>query len=422
MLRTPRQQMAVDYLDATDNEIAVDQMFFGLAHTTSDQVGYFPRVSRWIGRAKKHPIFSKLLWRVLWCIWLGGGCVIFFVYELFRYEWLRKCATQLDGGGNFLSNGAVLAFSTRTCDVVSPERFSGLPTAWLICPWASQHNLPKDAEALMLMSFVERHDLFASFVDAVRASYSMARNQERSNWVLQSYTALRWFMVRRVVDRISGTLVMVEHFDRWAVLTDRSVQLACKQSMSKRLVLIQHGTFGGLSGRDQEVKFITLPARLTSVHELHAYNTKEEAVFRASVLSQNNTACAPLSVHYFKPLIDLQGPTKSLNPRVLFVGHPLCESFQVSVFRALQGFLVIDAFYKPHPKAPMSPAMAAVGWKTIDNAGQFPRVELLISYPSTLVIEYEGFGIHASTHPLDVETNALDEFIKQTLKMLVPIA
>ncbi len=103
---------------------------------------------------------------------------------------------------------------------------------------------------------------------------------------------------------------------------------------------------------------------------------------------------------------------------MLFVGHPLCEDFQVSVFKALHELVAIEAFYKPHPKAPMSASMANVGWKIIDAADQFPIVEMLISYPSTLVIEYEVFGIHASVHPLDIASDSIGEFIDRTLKIL----
>lgn len=419
MLRTPRQQMLVDYLDATDNEIAVDQMLFGMAHTTPERVGYLPRVSRWVGRAKRYPYFSKLLWWALWVLWLGGGAILFFAYELLHFDWLRRHSKQQNSEDDLLSNGAVLALSTRVGGVVSPQRFPGLPTAWLTCPWAPQHSLPKDAHELMLMAFVKRHDLFESYLDAVHSSYSLARNSQRSNWALQTYTAFRWFMVRRVVDRISGTLVMVEHFDRWAVLADRSVQLACKKSMPKRLVLIQHGALGGLGRSNQVAKFMSLPARLTSVQELYVYSSQEEEVFRTAVFAQDNTSY-PLVVHYFKPLIALQGAVKSATPRVLFVGHPFCEKFQVSVYKVLHELLNVDVFYKPHPKAPMSADMVEVGWKIIDNVSRFPRVELLISYPSTLVIEYEVVGIPASIHPLDMEVDSLDEFIDQTLKKLIP--
>jgi hypothetical protein len=419
MLLTPRQQMLVDYLDATDNEIAVDQMLFGLAHTSPDRVGYFPRVSRWVGKAKAHPLLATLVWRMIWISWLCGGAMVFFLFEVLRLLISCRCSKKLLLKKIPLMDGAVLALSTRVCDVITPAIFPGLPKAWVTLPWAPQHRLPPDAKEFSLMNLVNWRDLFEAYLDAVYATYRMTKDSVRLNWVLQSYTAYRWFLVRRVVDQIAGTLVMAEHFDRWAVLVDRSVQLASKQSLSKRLVLIQHGSLGGLGGNSQEVKFMSLPARLTSVKELYVYSKQEEEVFLAMVLDGNGSAC-PLSVRYFKPNISLHGSVEAATKRVLFVGHPLCEKFHVSVFKLLHEMLEIEAFYKPHPKARMSSAMADVGWKIIDNVTLFPRVELLISYPSTLVIEYEGAGIQASIHALDMKSDSLDQFINQTLDMLVP--
>lgn len=413
-----RRQLLADYLDATDNEIAVDQMLLSMAHTTPERVGYMPRVSRWVGKAKRYPFLSSFVWRLLWVLWIGGGAGIFFTIELLHFEKLRKRSKKQDSKDTLLSEGAVLALSSRVCDVISPEIFSELPTAWLTCPWAPQHTLPRGAQELKLMAHVKRGDLLNAYRDAVYASYFLALDSKKSNWSLQSYTAFRWFMVRRVVDRISGKLVMAEHFDRWAVLVDRSVQWASRQALPTRLVLIQHGALGGLSDGSHAVSLKSLPTRLASVQELHVYNTKEEQVFRASVLTESYSI-APLSVHYFKPSITLCGSLSAEIPRILFVGHPLCEDFQVSVYKALHAALSIKAFYKPHPKAPMSAAMANVGWEIIKNPSQFPRVEMLISYPSTLVVEYEGVGIHASVHSIDIKSDLLGKFLDRTLGLLM---
>jgi len=45
-------------------------------------------------------------------------------------------------------------------------------------------------------------------------------------------------------------------------------------------------------------------------------------------------------------------------------------------------------------------------------------VDLLISYPSTLVIEYENAGIPASVHPIDASIDDLAKFVTKTKKIL----
>ena len=72
-----------------------------------------------------------------------------------------------------------------------------------------------------------------------------------------------------------------------------------------------------------------------------------------------------------------------------------------------------EIYYKPHPKAPMSASMETLEWKIIKEANIFPRVDLLVSYPSTLVIEYETAGIPASVHSLDASIDELTQFVEK---------
>lgn len=419
MLRLQRLHLLADYLAATRNEIAVDEMLLAMARLEPARVGYLPRVPHWVGRAARAPALARTVWRLLWLAWLAGGAVAFFALEYLKFKRLLRGSRTVPAASAALSDGAVLGFSTRVCDVVDPTRFSELPTRWLTCPWAPQHALPKAAVELPLMALVDKADLRDAFRAAVRATYALVRDESRSRWALQSYTALRWFLVRRAVDRISGTLVTAEHFDRWAVLADRSVRAARRQAgAARRLVLVQHGALGCLSGNGHgEGALKPLPVRLACVDELHAYSADAEASFRRAVLVATRRG-PPLRVHYFKPAIHLTGGQRAARPRLLFVGHPLCEAFQCAVFRTLRETMAVDAYYKPHPKAPMSRTMSKVGWTIIDNPQVFPRVDLLVSYPSTLVIEYEGAGIRACVHPLDVDGEALPQFLDRTRRMI----
>ena len=162
---------------------------------------------------------------------------------------------------------------------------------------------------------------------------------------------------------------------------------------------------------------LNLPTRLRQVDELHAYNSNEAATFQANVFARGKISRA-LDVHFFKPAIDLTGEAISDRPRLLFVGHSLCECFQIEVFQKLKTWKNFEVYYKPHPKAAMSASIAAVEWTIIKEANIFPRVDLLVSYPSTLVIEYEGVGIPASVHPLDVSIDDLPLFIEKTQELI----
>jgi hypothetical protein len=163
---------------------------------------------------------------------------------------------------------------------------------------------------------------------------------------------------------------------------------------------------------------LKVPTRLRQVDELYAYNSDEAAAFQTDVFELGKLS-RMLEICFFKPTIKLTEEAISDNPKLLFVGHPLCETFHVEVFRKLTIWQDLDIYYKPHPKAPMSASMEAIKWIIIKEERLFPRADLLISYPSTLVIEYENLGIPASVHPLDVRIDDLDKFIEKTKQSLV---
>lgn len=412
MLSNARRRLLADFLAATRNEITVDEMFLALSRLQPDDVGYLPRVPHWVRWAQRRPSTTRWISRLARIAWILGGAALFFAHEWLKFSRLKPLN---DAPQAPHAEGAVLGLSTRVSDIVDARHFPGFPRTWLTLPWAPQSHLPMEARELPLMTLVDTADIRRAFVDAMAATWIMSRRRRLSPWVLQSYTAFRWFLVRRATDRLSGTLVTTEHFDRWAILADRCIREQRRNTAHQyRFVVVQHGALGRLDRERGSSAFaLVLPTRLREVDELHAYNEDEATAFRTFVIADTARARA-MNLHFFKPGIELTGNLRSSRPRLLFVGHPLCEEFHVAVFNALRERLDFEAYYKPHPKAPISGSMANVGWTIIDNPQTFPRVDLLVSYPSTLVIEYEGSGIPASVHRLDVTNMELDAFLAQT--------
>lgn len=423
MLCTSRLRLLADYLAATRNEIAVDEMFLRLAHLSPDAVGYLPRVPHWLRWAVRMPVLTRAIWSLGRILWLSGGAVAFFIVEFMKFDRLRRRQGQTSTQDFQHAEGAVLGFSTRVSDVLSPELTARMPKVWLTCPWTPQHAIPSGVKELPLIACISNSDLREAFFAAVSSTYVLARDVRHSNWALQSYTALRWFLVRLVLDRIGGTLVMTNHFDRWAVLVDRSIRAGRRRGVDgSRLVLVQHGTLSSMDTAPHGEELLKrLPTQLSCVDELYVYNSVEEAAFRRAVLA-TEFCRSTLIVRYLKPTIVLADECLADCPRLLFVGHPLCEDFQADLYRALRNSVRVFAYYKPHPKARMSPAMADVGWVVIDNPGEFPRVDLLISYPSTLVLEYESVGISASIHAIDASRDNLLCVYDRTLEILKSVA
>lgn len=412
MVSRARLRLMADYFAATRNEVAVDEIFLTLLKMNATEVGHFPRVPHWIDLATHRPYLTRTLSRIARAVWLAGGSVLFFIWEYLKFSYLHHSI----GARTFTATtGAILGLSARVFDVVTPVKFPRFPQTWLTLPWVPVPGLPEGANELPMLSMLDRSDLLSALADAVTVTQRVKRNRCLSPWGMQTYTAFRWFLVRRAVDRLSGPLVTTEHYDRWAVLVDRAVR-ECRRATDSRklLIVVQHGAMAALNeeGHIGE-SFLNLPTRLRQVDELHAYNGDEAAAFQANVFALGNVS-RMLKICFFKPTIELTGEAISDRPRLLFVGHPLCEFFHVEVFKKLTIWKNIEVYYKPHPKAPMSTSMAGINWKIIKEEKFFPRVDLLISYPSTLVVEYENVGIPAAVHSLDASIDDLAKFISKT--------
>jgi len=299
------------------------------------------------------------------------------------------------------SEGQILALSSRCGDIVNAEHIQSLPSQWLTLPWAPLGRLPEGAKQMPMLSLLSDEDLDHALKLARYAYLIVHGRPQLRAWGLQTYTAFRWFAVRLAVDKLSGPLLMVEHFDRWAVLVDSSAVASRRKSRPRSLTLMQHGSVGAESNSDS-LK-VNLPSRLRAVTHLHVYSEADAAIFRCSVLSTNCNSRG-VTVSCFRPRIELTKLAAVTKPRILFVGHPLCEALHIRVLNTLLSSRDVLAYYKPHPVATNSgTAIFRQSWTVIEGRVEFPEVDLLVSYPSTMVTEYEFHGITAVVHPIDME-------------------
>lgn len=407
-----KKRALIDYIHSTKNEIAIDRSFFLMANEKAAGIGYFPRVPLWLMKAKNNRKLSWFIYLISRYGWLCGGGVVYFSMDLCRFIFIKFNSRNQDKGTTYFSDGAVLAFSSRTGVVIDPRSMQDMPKQWLLLPWVGQSKLPSDAIPIELMTVVNMGDLTGSFIDAARSIYTHVKYHNSLDWILQTYTAFRWFLVRRVVDRFAGKLVIVDHFDRWAVLVDRSVKASRRLNTSKSFSIIQHGTVRGLFDDEKSIANTeAYPTLLFNVNELYLYNKDEENIFRKKILFPKATES--IVVKFFNPPIVLTDFSVGKKKKLLFVGHPLCEEFQILVYKKIIIEIDVEIFYKPHPKSTMSADLCEVGWTVIEDVSVFPLVDLLVSYPSTLVVEYSGVGVQACVHPINADANILKKFVFQ---------
>lgn len=409
-----------DYLAATRNEIYADELSMRISGIKPTQAGFFPRVPRWIGFGLRFPLATRLAYLFARFFWTAGIAHVLFLFEYVRFTWLKNRKPRPPNSA-ILLDGAVIALSSRTSEVLSAHEFDGLPKSWLTVPWARQRSIPEGAQEITLLSLATNSDLANSFFNAMIATYAIQRRKHMKDWILQTYTAFRWFLVRAVIDKVSGPLVTTSHFDRWAVLLDRSIRgtptTDTNSITNRELILVQHGTLGEIAGQTLATERNShVPTRLVNARKLYAYNATEEKFFHSKILSiRDKTA---FSVSYFRPTLLLTVERAKSKPCLLFASHPLCEKFQIELLISLSKELDFYAYIKPHPRAASNKFCIGENWEIIKDTTRFPRVDLLVSYPSTLVVEYENCGISAVVHPIDASPDRVSDFILRIKKEL----
>lgn len=402
-----RLRRIADYVAATENEIAIDRHFLGLMGMTPSGTGYLPRVPKWAHIGQRFPGLTRAAWAALWLWWVLGGALLHGLRH-FLPCWLGARGAEGQAGWPGLPGGAVFALSSRTGDIITARQFPAFPLTWYTVPWVPLRATPPGAQRVDLIALLSRAEMRRAFADALCATVFLMRRRRTRKWLLQSYTALRWFLVRAAVDKYPRQIVFAEHFDRWAVLADSAAR-AFKRGLNDahgagELVLVQHGLLPPPS--------LHLYRRLRQVTQLYAYGQDAEQSFRSMLLSPNCVRSG-LVVDTFTPAIELLGPRHSATIRILFVGYPVCEQFHRNIYQGLKDRMSFQAFYKPHPLVAMSEAMRDVGWEVVEQATRFPAVELLVSYESTLTIEYQGAGIPAVIHPMNIDSSCTAEVLDQ---------
>lgn len=413
----PRRNLRwiIDYLQASDNEILFDSNDFLFLKKDPENYGYFPRPTKWINRVGSHSSLSKLFWVITSHVWRFGGAYLFhvaqFAYFFIYCKFYVKRPTDLVNSPSF-----ALALSSRAAEVIRRPNIEEAPNCWVTFPWAPISKLPGDSREFDAFVLIGTSELFRALIYSFIATGKLMCRRGSQQWPMHSYTAFRWFAVREAVAKLDGDLFIAEHYDRWAILVD---SIVCSRrriesaSASTRLALIQHGRIAGFNeARHQSQLHIDLRRRLKAVSKLYVYDELSEQIFRNSVLSPSSSYLK-LQVSYFRPTVLLQDTPRLRDDeiQVLFVGHPACERLHTFLFKRLKEKHAVKAYYKPHPLMNISTDLSELEWTVIQDKTYFPRVDFLVSYPSTLVDEYSSCGITAAVHPIDLSSENSDKFL-----------
>lgn len=403
------KRMLASYIKAVRNEISIDAEIYRVCEMDPSDLGCVPRPAKLLNKAKGRKTYFKFLVQILKVIWVLGGAAIFYAAELFRLSFKHnKTLSVISTSFTSIS----MVSSARSVDVIKAASLEVDNMTWLTVPWVGADCLHANDKKRNVFDFLNWSDFVKAYVLSVCSTYLMLRKPVTRPWVLQTYTAYRWYCVRLALSKIQyDHFLMADHFDRWAVLVDGLVSQrrlhANKVNVKKpKLTLVQHGELKSLEHSNDASKKLPfrLYYRLNAVNRICVFDEVSAEIFKGDVLSAR---CVDNGVvaSFFNKVISLMPLTKGEKAELLFVGHPMCEEIQISILTQLRKKYEFIAYYKPHPTAGCGKAVCLQSWQVIRDNQLFPKVDLLVSYPSTLVREYSNAGVPAVLHQLQSDEN-----------------
>lgn len=417
-------RLLADYLRATENEIAIDASLYEMLGLRPSQGGYLPRPSKSLSRLT--PWQKRLLpgASLLRFFWRFGGAALFLFLECLRF--FRLISAKDRKPFSFLPSDVSygVLFSERAAGVIN-QALPNNSLVWITFPWVVNDDVKGSDGKLDILVVLSVSDLMRAWSLSVKAVHRLGSHARTKHWVLQGYTAFRWMATRIALDKIDAKgYVIAEHYDRWACLVDSVVRSRRREAFTQQpdFTIVQHGSLVSLNA-EQSLKTelpLQLPSRHRSVSAIYVYDMYSRDVFFNSIISPVcESRC--VSVDYYRLTITLCELHRQKVFSVLFVGHPLCEKLHVDLCHSFDGESIFS-FYKPHPTSMPSNEVVSQSWLVIQGREIFPPVDLLISYPSTLVDEYASLGIPAVLHSLnesEVDRSVLLQKIFSTIDSLM---
>lgn len=395
---------------AISSECWLDEHYCRVFGLNSDLYKGFPRPSKWVGFAKKNPKVIWIIFRLCELAWIVGGGAAYYFFQMSSYYgrslFVPYKAFKNEGDAEY-----AVVFSRRAMDVIGDCSIGRSPQSWVLFPWVPQKSHDKGQHVLNVLSVVKFSDFIMAFWLSIRALYTIGlrRASRGGSGALPTYIAFQWFLARIALNKLgAGTFIISEHHDRWAVLVDCLV--GRKSGDGASLTVVQHGVESNLKAAH----------RLKNVSALYVYDEDSLRAFEENIVDMSTTNKA-LNVCFYIPKIALSVLDDSRFPHdmsVLVVGHPSEEPLHAHIYDRLLKGRDINVIYKPHPTVRVSKRLRKMGWVVWEEKEEFPLVDLLIAYPSTLVEEYRAVGVEAAVHPYSIAVEDAQSYLSNLAGIL----
>lgn len=398
------------YSSSILNEAIVDEYLYGLQGVKPEDYFFMPRFHRINLKDRFRFIYIALfityfLWPVFFMPLLSFFNLIYFLCKKIFSD--KYCYSFFYGKKVFLISS-----------IEGVRRISHATKIYNVLAIKTPRLSIKNSENLTVVdpvSLVSYYKIIIIFFVSIVYSCRFSLFSQYGKFRFQTYTSFEWLLMYEALKGVDANLYMEDHFDRWAVLYDNLKLFKKNDGDYVSLSLIQHG----LLSLDFEDCSLRLPFklfyRLSEVDELFVYDFNSEEIFRNDILVNGWNGCVLFSPPYL-----VLTPYDTEKVVVLFVGHPICESFHRKIANDLCERVDLDDvvfLYKPHPTKLNIEKVINDKWKVYNNGG-FPAADVVISYSSTLAYEYHLLGVKVFRHPIQEILNNSDIIVNDVAKFL----
>ncbi len=355
------------YKMALNNEYYLDEYLYLSLGKEKDHLGPIRTLSL---KQKINSRSSLLFWalQAIRLFWLFPLQQVFFIKQFIHFlPFVLKSKKTSPLQGRVL-----------ICTSSKSERLFGQADWNLTVPWVHVKGSPQN---ISLFDFLSLLDLMKSFFWASFSSFYYGISIRKPYQHLQTYCSVQWDLaergLRKCLTNEVSAILSTNHFDRFAVLID-SLPGPFKK------ILYQHGLLD--EGMD-------LPYKLQNIAELHYYDANSERIFRDKVMKSPDVQV------FLSPPPFRVDPGSYTPGSVLIIGQPHCSEKEVEMAKKMLSLSCVQKIIiKPHPKYPDNVYRTLSDSKIELIKEGYPKVDLALSYMSTLGFEYESIAIPVLWH------------------------
>jgi len=237
-------------------------------------------------------------------------------------------------------------------------------------------------------------DVWRAYRYSLCMSFFMGKRYSKEDMFFRSYSSFEFFMACFFLSQLdkSKKVIFLETYSRWAHLCGR---------LSHYVVFVQHGIIG------KELNFLI---KIGSPNEAYFLNEKE-AGYCCEYLFYKMPVIKYLDGLKFTSNEKL---LKNDNVNILLVCHYIYFEKEKRIANEIIGLGGYNVYLKPHPLDPREQYVEFCknNGAIILEKQDYPKVDLVIAYNSTLAVEYQDAGVDVIRHD-EIDCKEIINKVKQ---------